>query len=478
MSRSGTRFAIAALALAGCNETAVVLSVHSNLKIPSQLDALCLQIGTAGEQWEFAQRYPLAEEEAGVARTLSVVAGERADVGFDALLRGERWGWPVSFERRHLSFEPRSVKTEDFYLPACQDKRAVTGTGLFSSAPSSPHGTLANGATAVAAMPVAFAPSELVAVTPKEARRFAFDRASDPPQVKYHEAGVPAHSDGAWRLIAIDLDNDCDLDLVVLTSKGVRTWRQVDGGRFEEALSLLSSTDSFAAGAVADLNRDGYKDLVLAGSTAVKLFLSDELNPGRYLDASHKLPPLSAPGAASVAIGLLDGDAHPDIVIARDDSSPSQLLFGDGSGQFLTRGAALADSWTASVAVADLDGDGFHDLVFGASKGASTVQFSDKLGGFASPTTIPGSDGELVRELLAVDVNNDCRVDLVLGGANGVRVVFNRGNRVLESGGKLEPEWRGVTQLVAVDINGDGFLDLAGVKDSGASYHIQLPPGG
>jgi hypothetical protein len=286
------------------------------------------------------------------------------------------------------------------------------------------------------------------------------------------------------RLLVVDIDNDCDLDLVALAATGPKVWRQLDGGVFEELPSAVFLTEAFSAGAVADFNRDGYQDLVLVSATAVKLLLNDAGSPGRFVDSPSSVQGVSGGGIA-VAVGLLDSDANPDLVLVKGGSTPSLVLAsnpGDATTPpTLTVSAiGLADQDTQAVVIADLDADGIHDLAFGSRTGPSTMLLNTKSdpGRFAAATEIPGTASTDVRVLHAVDLNNDCRRDLVLGTADATRVLLNTGLGIFSEAGSLEPPPpKPTTQIFSADIDGDGLLDLVMLGGGAATYHLQRVPG-
>src|SRR5262249_49843530 len=88
---------------------------------------------------------------------------------------------------------------------------------------------------------------------------------------------------------------------------------------------------------------------------------------------------------ANASIGDLNGDGHPDIVLAKGRHQPAKdvvleapgLLFGnDGTGRHYTR-MVFGDNKGAiyGFAVGDMDGDGVPDLV-AARSGAPSIVFS------------------------------------------------------------------------------------------------------
>jgi hypothetical protein len=124
---------------------------------------------------------------------------------------------------------------------------------------------------------------------------------------------------------------------------------------------------------VADVNGDGLADIIVAnvgpgtdstGSTGVSVLLQDGAHPGSFFAA---VTYATQGGSVDVAVGDLNGDGKPDLVVA--NLAPSQtgsisVLLQDGAhpGSFLSATTYLGFGQPLGVAIADLNNDGHPDI--------------------------------------------------------------------------------------------------------------------
>jgi len=467
--------------LSACDETSVVLVIHSNqLTIPAQLDAVCLQIAGDGK-FQFKRRYPLREADAGAPRTLSVLPGDRTSSGFEVLLRGERRGWEVAWLRESATFEEHTVKEKHLYLERCGTR---PGQGRFGSTQQLTN----QPGSAVAAAPIAFAPSVAVVAWSGEARRFAHIQGS----IKQLPGGTPAvPSGGAVRdLVAVDVDGDCDLDLVLLHELGPQVWKHGDTGTFQEQAGAILLTGDYHRAVAADFDLDGYVDLVLVSPTEVRLLLNNGNGTGTFRDMSQLLPS-GIDDVTDVAVGFLnrgagkDPDYYPDIVLARGDATkPNVVLLNSYSGGNVsfTRVDLSDPRDTRSVAVADLDGDGLQDVVFGNAPVASGVSGLPQV--FFNKSTdedvslelrsnvLINASPDAVDDILVADLDDDCDEDVVLARSTSTMIYLNDGQGAfVESPSGPQAK---ASRVAAIDMNGDSVLDLVlGGEEPGAFWLAQ-----
>lgn len=241
----------------------------------------------------------------------------------------------------------------------------------------------------------------------------------------------------------------------------------------------------------ADVNGDGTADLVVAlqndpgathvsnGRVAVLLGNGD----GSFADATTY--DSAGKQAQSVAVGDINGDATPDIVVANfcnfvnDTCSLTTLglLLGHGDGTFAPALAIpLLGNSATSVAIADLNQDGAMDIAVTVLAGAVAGTAVEILigrgdGTFREPIFASAGDDDL-RSVTVGDLNGDGAPDLVLtgdkagsdGSSHGtVSVRLGNGDGtfqpVLKYDSGVSPGGWANTAAVA-DFNLDGRLDI------------------
>jgi len=165
------------------------------------------------------------------------------------------------------------------------------------------------------------------------------------------------------RLHRFDLDGDGYLDLLICNSQD--HWEKPPAYVYSNVLGSASRTElpSFGAlsGVVADLNGDGYDDLVLAMNYDG---VRRDLNAIIYYGAAEGLSEsyqrhLPAPRATSVTAGDFNGDGLVDLAFVCEGRV---RVFYQGELSFDPRRFVDLDIEADQLGAADLDGDGCADL--------------------------------------------------------------------------------------------------------------------
>jgi enediyne biosynthesis protein E4 len=233
-----------------------------------------------------------------------------------------------------------------------------------------------------------------------------------------------------------------------------------------------------------------------AASTPVALApVAGEARCGRWYCADQ----LPQAGSA-VAVGDVDGDGRPDLLLADTGRVLStlgrlMLLHNDGDMRFsdATIGARLTGYGAWSAIFGDLDNDGDQDLVLGGRRDSESASehgdvlifFNGGRGRFAPPVTVPRTGDGVPLALELADLNGDGRLDIV-AGFSGTSIRGAYAPRVFE--GQLDGTFvertaglsdEGFTWIaLATDLNGDAAPDLLFAHDGHALYQGTREEGG
>jgi len=167
----------------------------------------------------------------------------------------------------------------------------------------------------------------------------------------------------------------------------------------------------------------------------------------------------------SVAVGDLDGDGYLDAVTGAGPGGGSHVrAFSGRTGEVLHNFFAYDPFLRGgvNVAVGDVDADGYDDIVTGAS-----------VAGGPHVKAFSGRDGSVLRSVFALDpslrggvsvaagdVTGDGRVDIVAGAGPGgpsvVAILDGVTGTAVRSFNAYSPNFTGGVWVAAVDLTGDG----------------------
>lgn len=286
---------------------------------------------------------------------------------------------------------------------------------------------------------------------------------------------------GAAGLAAADLNRDGYLDLVFANSNSGTTqdvpsyiyWGRKDGF----APYIRSDLQGFGAVSVsaADLNRDDKIDIVLVNQTSGKV--SSQVNtiiywgnPHDYYSTASRTS-LPGDGAYGTTAADLNDDGFADVVVCNSYTNVSYLYWGGKNGFSPTRRQELRVGAAYTSHTADVNRDGYLDLVFtGKDKGKNfgTILW-ESTKGFSddNKTILPLKTKRSISNLIA-DLNRDGYLDLIFPEH------YFGTNQIFWGGPEAYSEARSWTKFLSAgslklaDLNGDGFLDfvIAGNFDS------------
>ena len=275
-----------------------------------------------------------------------------------------------------------------------------------------------------------------------------------------------------------DIDGDGKLDLAVANngSSNVSVFRNTSSSgaiSFDTRVDLTTGAHPNGV-AIGDIDGDGMPDLVVtSGGSGVSVFRNQSSSGSISFIAAVDFTTGSTP--VSVAIGDIDGDGKPDVVVVNQSSNTVSVLRNTTSSPSITFDAKV-DSTTGNtpvgVAIGDIDGDGKPDLAVVSNGGAlgtiSVLRNLSSSGIISLTRRVDFTTGKYPQGVAIGDVDGDGKPDLVV--ANGMETFVSVFRNTSSSGsitsGSLDAPV-GLTTgtdpyaVALVDIDGDGKPDLA-----------------
>jgi hypothetical protein len=301
--------------------------------------------------------------------------------------------------------------------------------------------------------------------------------------------GVRYNGFNRYYLAIADLNGDKLLDVVSADQVGaVMTSLNVGGGALASPISYpLPSATSYAALATADFDGDGRSEMIFAAYSSEGGVVVLKSN-----DASGHATQTVDVGfhAMSFAVGDVDGQAGPDLVVAGYQIAGQPLvhvLLNDGAGHlgtplslagYFVRGLVPYDpaSSFGVLALVDVDGDGKLDIVNGApSPVPGYVVFSNQGGGrFADQRTLPLGDGSGAAAF--GDVDGDGKVDAVVSSeaCSSLSLYLNDGKGSFLAPSSILGDY--LVQFALGDVNGDKALDLVLIRQRSVEVRLHSAP--
>ncbi len=282
---------------------------------------------------------------------------------------------------------------------------------------------------------------------------------------------------GPADLFVADANRDGKLDVLVANS-----FNGFVNIHFGNGDGSLSAADVYANGSgsgaetkavtLADVNNDGFTDLVIANLQSGSVNIQTNTGLGTYVFRSINLTGSGIrSGPKAVAAADLNGDGWVDILTANSFDGTISILTNSTTGNFTVSSNILVGGFITSspsaVRLADMNGDGVLDIL-SVNPGTSNVTVILRSGaGFLPPVSYAGGLGN--NSIAVIDFNIDGLSDVAVTSPqeSSVLVMLNTG------AGVIGPPRRysvGISpsRVVAGNLNTDLSPDLA-ISNAGDS---------
>ena len=328
-----------------------------------------------------------------------------------------------------------------------------------------------------------------------------------------------------WMLQAADMDNDGDMDLVSSmnnydNTETIETYKngRINGGsplvheafgsspNFTKLLDGLGAV--FGSDAIADINDDGFPDLVRGlKNHSYQTLLGKNDSSGSFVSNGAPVSvPVNSPsaddGISGTAFGDYNGDGDVDLVLAEQSAGTNHvngLFFAkrNGASVFQNPPVSFEDGAPGemfnAIETADLNGDQYDDLVFGRTAFTGpglTSSVDTALGSATGPVINTGKDNNFLSLGPAgisiadfnKDGNNDVaspkailgQLDVGLGDGNG-GIPSALANKFSLPPVTEEDSSFSATGVETLDLNGDGLEDVAVNGNTGVDILLNVP---
>jgi len=274
----------------------------------------------------------------------------------------------------------------------------------------------------------------------------SFDAA---PTVPLREAGFQTvadmNRDGIPDLVVADTATSGLRNVAVLLGTGNGTFKVAQEVDLDGFLSLGIASSDF--------NGDGAPDVAIFHDSVIAILLGKGdgtlLPPATVPVTGHAYPLLAAD---------VTGDGKIDLLWAGGQSKIIGLLPGNGDGTFGTQRSMTMGSNTYGIAIGDFDGDGHIDIAATGHDDKTVVIATPDGSSFRTlfTATLPFKPYDLA----AADFDRDGKLDLLAGGEENTLALFlGNGNATFRQRDVPLPGASRDSILIG-DINADGVADL------------------
>ncbi|WP_306353401.1 FG-GAP-like repeat-containing protein [Flavobacterium sp. '19STA2R22 D10 B1'] len=298
------------------------------------------------------------------------------------------------------------------------------------------------------------------------------------------------YGDCAW----IDVNNDTFPELLLTGAKpgysGTTKFYKNTNGVLSEDITHHISQLMYSSVAIADINSDGYDDIVISGTktengTNIDVFEIHYNNNGDgtfYIaDNVSNISPVTY---GSIQAKDLNNDGFVDLLIngrsGSGNTNITKLYSQDNTGHFTEQQLSLAGTYFSATKIFDANGDGLFDLLITGFNNAyqpQTVLYINQ-GNFLFEEKTTSLKNLYFSSIDVADINGDNHPDLLLSGLHptelaSVNVYTNDGSANFTlADTNILPSSTGASRWI--DYNKDGLMDIFVIGNNNNGNHAKF----
>ncbi len=227
-------------------------------------------------------------------------------------------------------------------------------------------------------------------------------------------------TDMATRVATGDFDGDGEVDLAFACSYSSGDVDSVvflnqGGGVYNNEPDITFAGAEYTRVDTGDLNQDGYDDIVMTNYYAVHAYLGGVNGPDTVVDIDFPVDT-----CMGVRVVDVNGDGHLDVAPASKRNGKTEIFLGGPNGPDTTADYSLTVDGTGfmyDVAVGDLNGDGYTEMLYYAYASSSTYKvniFEGTASGWTDSKRHTDIHEGFTYSLGVLDVDKDGYDDLVM----------------------------------------------------------------
>jgi hypothetical protein len=225
--------------------------------------------------------------------------------------------------------------------------------------------------------------------------------------------------------------------------------------------------------AISDLDNDNKTDIITVNGVSNSLTILRNTSNTETVSFNTKIDYPTGTGPRSIAIGDLDGDGKPDLVVNNFNSGNASIVSvfrntsSEGNISFAPKKDYNTGNGSLGIAVADMNGDGKPDWIVTSGNSGFFSFFKNTSSTAGSISFALKQDYTLMTHpdnITIADVNMDGRPDLITSNFSDGTISIFRNNSfggALFFDGRIDlPAGSNPTNITTGDMDGDGKIDI------------------